>query len=43
MSDTKERLTASSALSTVSVTSAILEYRKMHGRTYHNFQQVEYW
>uniref|UniRef100_A0A8H7NHH1 Methyltransferase type 11 domain-containing protein n=1 Tax=Bionectria ochroleuca TaxID=29856 RepID=A0A8H7NHH1_BIOOC len=30
-------------LSTASIASAILEYRKLHGRTYHNFKTAEYW
>jgi len=29
--------------STASVSSTILAYRKLHGRTYHNFEGVEYW
>jgi len=33
-------------LSTASLSSSILEYRKIHGRTYHNFggaERAEYW
>ncbi|KAK3346979.1 S-adenosyl-L-methionine-dependent methyltransferase [Lasiosphaeria hispida] len=36
----------SQILSTVSITSTILQYRKIHGRTYHNFggaEKTEYW
>ncbi|KAK1757039.1 S-adenosyl-L-methionine-dependent methyltransferase [Echria macrotheca] len=33
----------SNLLSTTSLTSSILEYRKLHGRTYQNFGDVEYW
>ena len=32
-----------SVTSTASITSTILEYRKLHGRTYHNFGNAEYW
>ncbi|KAK9444707.1 S-adenosylmethionine-dependent methyltransferase [Metarhizium brunneum] len=31
------------APSTSSIASTILEYRKLHGRTYHNYKDVEYW
>ncbi|KAH6988678.1 S-adenosyl-L-methionine-dependent methyltransferase [Ilyonectria destructans] len=30
-------------LSTASISATILEYRKLHGRTYHNFKAAEYW
>ncbi|KAH6883556.1 S-adenosyl-L-methionine-dependent methyltransferase [Thelonectria olida] len=30
-------------LSIASIGSTILEYRKLHGRTYHNFKAAEYW
>ncbi|KAK0725165.1 S-adenosyl-L-methionine-dependent methyltransferase [Lasiosphaeris hirsuta] len=36
----------SNILSTASITSTILQYRKLHGRTYHNFggaDKAEYW
>lgn len=29
--------------STASLNSTILEYRKLHGRTFHNFKDAEYW
>ncbi len=31
------------ALSTASINSTILNYRRLHGRTYHNFEGAEYW
>jgi hypothetical protein len=31
------------AVSTASIGSTILQYRKLHGRTYHNFRTAEYW
>ncbi|KAL5611067.1 hypothetical protein FOBRF1_007184 [Fusarium oxysporum] len=30
-------------VSTASISSTILQYRKLHGRTYHNFKTAEYW
>ena len=32
-----------SLLSTESVTSTIFQYRKLHGRTFHNYKDAEYW
>lgn len=33
-----------SATSTAILTSSVLAFRKIHGRTYHNFREdVEYW
>lgn len=38
------KLTISSASSTASISESILEYRKLHGRTYQNFNTgTEYW
>lgn len=37
-------LTDNRSASTASVSSSILAYRKLHGRTFHNFQTSEdYW
>ncbi|KAJ2898977.1 uncharacterized protein MKZ38_003546 [Zalerion maritima] len=33
----------SNITSTASISSTILEYRKLHGRTYQNFKDAEYW
>ncbi|SPN99226.1 related to TAM domain methyltransferase [Cephalotrichum gorgonifer] len=35
--------TYSDAVSTESITSTIFAYRKLHGRTYHNYKDAEYW
>lgn len=37
------RCIVSDALSTASINSTILEYRKLHGRTFHVFGGVDYW
>ncbi|KAK4643962.1 hypothetical protein QC761_300560 [Podospora bellae-mahoneyi] len=44
--DNDSSLGDENALSTASISSSILQYRKLHGRTYHNFggaDKVEYW
>ncbi|KAL5603809.1 hypothetical protein FOVSG1_006559 [Fusarium oxysporum f. sp. vasinfectum] len=42
-SDDDSALGDDRAVSTASISSTILQYRKLHGRTYHNFKTAEYW
>ncbi|KAF4332694.1 s-adenosylmethionine-dependent methyltransferase [Fusarium beomiforme] len=41
-SDGDSAFSADRATSTASISSTILHYRKLHGRTYHNFKTAEY-
>ncbi|KAG5757040.1 hypothetical protein H9Q70_000314 [Fusarium xylarioides] len=41
--DDEDGESISGDMSTVSITSSILEYRKHYGRTYENIQSTEYW
>lgn len=43
LADDEDAESISGDLSTVSITSSILEYRKHYGRTYENIQSTEYW